>query len=710
VALASGCALITALRTRFVSAANPTPADGLALELQEALESSFETDAHFCAYAPVERDGMVVRLAGDPADVPGGVHMTALIGDLDDPEAHASKTPARPAWREEQAAGLAACGLAYYETRGGYRLLATLAEPFTLTSKAHAEEWKARYEAWCDEIEAAHGLALDRACKDWTRLYRLPYVERDGETQASELVGELLAVELPAASAAAADKPTRARAHTDDAKLARARALAEALPPSVEGHEGDLTLFKAASEIATVLGADAPAIATVLRETFNPRCVPPWDASKLEREARTAADRYCGALALGAQKLTARAETFVDAASTSNENAVLAFDTDKKGKPLPTQLNLQRLIEHAFGAAVRYEECAGRIVCAGVESALGRFPDGEWSDEHTTALVVFADSLRLNISPAMADRAISLHARANAFNALSDFLHQCALDWDGASRVDRFLATHWGAADDAASSAVARVFLLSIAARGLTPGAKVDTCPVFIGDQGIRKSSGLEALIGPEWFADSPLPIGDKDAMQNIRGKAVWEFGEHSAVSARERNTVKAFLSQRSDRFRASYGRHTVDVPRSCTFASSSNDDEILNDPTGARRFMPVRVVRVDVEAIRRDRIQILGEAAFRVLEGEQHWPTPEEDAALKPARESATESDVWDDAISAWVAKQGGGRVTLDDLFLHAVPMDLHTIDKRSQMRAADALKRLGWHRVREMVGGKRRYFYRPR
>lgn len=297
---------ITVLRERRVSAAKPKGGDAQAADLHDALDFKWDTDAHFCAYEPSDPP---VRLAGDPANVPGGVRMVALIGDLDDPIAHRDKTPARLEWREEQLDRIFASDLAHYETRGGYRVLATLAEPFVLTSKAHADEWKARYVAWCDEVEQSCGLLLDRKCKDWTRLYRLPNVERDGETQASEVLGDLPVVALPAAGASTstgAKSPKHASA--DDVARARARVIAEELPASVEGLGGDDALFKAANEIATQLGDDADAIEAVLSETFNPRCVPPWAAAKLKREAQRAAERQAPVARFARRRAQADAE------------------------------------------------------------------------------------------------------------------------------------------------------------------------------------------------------------------------------------------------------------------------------------------------------------------------------------------------------------------------------------------------------------------
>jgi putative DNA primase/helicase len=200
---------------------------------------------------------------------------------------------------------------------------------------------------------------------------------------------------------------------------------------------------------------------------------------------------------------------------------------------------------------------------------------------------------------------------------------------------------------------VSRVFLLSLVARGLVPGTKVDTCPVFYGRQGIGKSSALRVLVGNACFSDSPLPIGDKDGMQNLRGTWLWEFSENASIGRKERNAVKAFLSSLEDCFRPSYGRHKVTVPRQTCFAATTNDTEFLNDPTGERRYLPVTARQVDLGAIERDREHLLGEAAHRLAEGEQHWPTAEEDRALAPRREQARQIDPWEEKLTPWLSKQ---------------------------------------------------------
>jgi predicted P-loop ATPase len=503
-------------------------------------------------------------------------------------------------------------------------------------------------------------------------------------------------------------------------ELARAHALAARLAPSVEGHGGDEALLKAATELATILGEDSQAIGAVLIETFNPRCAPPWPTAKIAREAERAALRQASPEARYNRRAAQRAAVEApppDADPTAlafhapdeiDAPEPLAFDVTRQGTPRPTTMNVLRALEQWFGERIRFEECAGRIVVANADEIGGLpFPDGDWTDAHTTALVALCDQHSLHVTPAVVDRAVELHARNGSYNVLTEFLMAAALAWDGVPRVDAALCTYWHCEDTPAVRATSRIFFLSLAARGLEPGCKVDTCPIFVGAQGLRKSTAFVALVGKPWFSDSPLPIGDKDAMQNLRGAWLWEFAELASVlRAREWNTIKCFVSSGSDRFRASYGRHVITIARQTCFVASTNDRETLTDPTGNRRFLPVDITReIDVFGIHRDREQLLGEAAARVLGGEEWHPTRDEAVTLKIASEAHEERDIWEDAIATWCARRESrkaGPFALDEIFDMTGPVPIVEERRNVQIakRVGAILRALGYERSKQWKG----------
>jgi virulence-associated protein E len=391
---------------------------------------------------------------------------------------------------------------------------------------------------------------------------------------------------------------------------------------------------------------------------------------------------------------------------------VLVLDRDKQGRPLRTTLNVYRVVEHALDGKVWRDTMRGRILCLGIDDSLGHFPEGPWRDVHTTALKMLCETLGLMTSTSAVHEAIESYADEHERNPWADHLLECAAKWDGVARVDMAMSTYWGAADTPATRAASRVFLLSIAARGLEPGVKVDTVPILIGEQGTYKSTSLRLLVGPGQFSDSPLAIGDKDALQNIRGKALWELSELASMMRKDENAMKAFLSAQEDTFRASYGRHSEDVPRTCIFAGTSNPADILRDPTGARRYMVVTCGRIDLAALERDREQILGEAAWRVCSGEQHWPTDAEARALADVASDHHDEDPWLEPIAAWLEQRSAfsgmrfangetwltdgappaGPFEIGDVFGERgpVPIEIGRLSKGDQMRAANVLRRL--------------------
>jgi len=165
----------------FDGSGREVPAAYEVLDLREALERVYPTDAHFVTYI-VEGASRQPRLnkPGLPYfDRP--VLTTTFVCDVDNP-GHAE-------WNEElraQAARewgsipeLATCGL--YHTLHGRRIVQPLATPIP------APKSEAYLRRWLLGLESA-GIAVDWTCRDWTRHFRLPHVRRGGAAFRSPLV------------------------------------------------------------------------------------------------------------------------------------------------------------------------------------------------------------------------------------------------------------------------------------------------------------------------------------------------------------------------------------------------------------------------------------------------------------------------------------------------------------------------------------------
>ena len=144
------------------------------LPLRVALEREWPTDAHCVTYTLPEPATAQPRLnkpclAHLPAETLPEV--TALFLDFDLPEHGAWTGEALAAFAEKLGDEKL---FAVYTTAHGARLVYGLSSP---VSPDRAE----RLIAGLIEHWGLRGLALDRACSDWTRLFRLPKVLRDGQ-------------------------------------------------------------------------------------------------------------------------------------------------------------------------------------------------------------------------------------------------------------------------------------------------------------------------------------------------------------------------------------------------------------------------------------------------------------------------------------------------------------------------------------------------
>jgi predicted P-loop ATPase len=313
---------------------------------------------------------------------------------------------------------------------------------------------------------------------------------------------------------------------------------------------------------------------------------------------------------------------------------------------------------------------------------------------------------RLDVSSRLACEAIVAVAQRKRVHPVREYLSQ--LRWDGHVRLNTWLSQYLGAQQDDYTAAIGAKWMISAVARVMRPGCQADAMLILEGPQGIRKSTGLETLAGREWFTDQLADIGQgKEPSQDLAGKWIVEIAELDAMRRAETSRVKAFLTRRTDHFRASYGRHSEDRPRQCVFAGSVNLDTYLTDETGNRRFWPVRVTSVDIEALRRDRDILWAEAVAR-FESNEPWYLDDPKVIAMAAEEQADrfQSDAWEEAIIKWlegdraetllVTRKG---ITTGDILQGALNIDKDGWDKPLQTRVGAIMTKLRWRkrRIRE-------------
>jgi predicted P-loop ATPase len=270
------------------------------------------------------------------------------------------------------------------------------------------------------------------------------------------------------------------------------------------------------------------------------------------------------------------------------------------------------------------------------------------SDNSATALLALLTSqCNLNNVPAkhLGMYMVAL-AERNQYNPVVEYLS--ALKWDGKSRIADIVERMGPRDAQAAGIALRRTLTQACAAadnaeigRQKNPVAEPAFEYVLIlqGGQGTKKTTGLARLI-PKGLRRYLLTSGyvnpkDKDSVKTAVSHWIVELGELDvSYTVAVVSAQKAFLSRREDNIRLPYAPVYSKFKRRTVFIGTVNKEFFLYDATGNRRFYALAVTTFDIELADEERDQLWAEAWHLYANGEQWWPTDEEQAVLDQASE----------------------------------------------------------------------------
>ena len=280
-----------------------------------------------------------------------------------------------------------------------------------------------------------------------------------------------------------------------------------------------------------------------------------------------------------------------------------------------------------------------------------------WDDVDNQGLYWYLENRYHITGNGKIDAALSLHSDKFAFNDVQDYLTSLIGKWDNVPRLDTLFIDYLGVKDTAYNRAVTRKAFAAAVARAMNPGCKYDAMVILAGPQGIGKSTLLDKM-SRGWFNDSIRTFEGKEASELLQGVWLVEVSELDAFRKTDVSRIKQFLSLRADRFRAAYGRHVKEIPRSCIFFGTTNQSDYLQDTTGNRRFWPVdtgeqRPVKNVFKDLDGEIDQLWAEAVVRWQLGEPLYLTGAIEEAAKEKQEEHREASSREGIIRDFIDKE---------------------------------------------------------
>ena len=246
------------------------------------------------------------------------------------------------------------------------------------------------------------------------------------------------------------------------------------------------------------------------------------------------------------------------------------------------------------------------------------------------------------------DAVVSL-ALEHCFDPVRDMLDQAEGNWDGVKRLDRMAVEYFNCADTPLNRAIVRKTMIAAVRRVRHPGCKFDNILVMESDEGWNKSTAWRVLADDDNFSDTSILGHDaREVQEQLSEVWIHENADLAGMKKAEVETIKAFASRQSDDARPAYGHFLLKQKRHSIEVGTTNSDEYLQSQTGNRRFWPLKLLEtIDIEMLKRDRLQLWGEAAKYEAEGEsivldkKLWPKAAEE------QEKRRVKDPWEDILN---------------------------------------------------------------
>lgn len=248
---------------------------------------------------------------------------------------------------------------------------------------------------------------------------------------------------------------------------------------------------------------------------------------------------------------------------------------------------------------------------------------------------------------------------------------------------------------------------------GIVASAYGQHCPlmlVYVGKQGNGKTRAFRDLLPADlkhYFAESKLDLGKDDEILMTQ-KLVIMDDEMGGKSKKESTRLKELTSKQMFSLRAPYGRYNVDLKRLAVLCGTTNDERILNDPTGNRRIIPICINTIDYKAINKvDRVALIMEAHALYKSGFEYELSSHDVAYLNGSDGRYQDYSQEYELINKFFEQPNqynGVEMTATEVKIF---IELKTLQKLNLNKIGSEMQRLGYRQEIKRIDGKTKRIY---
>ena len=218
------------------------------------------------------------------------------------------------------------------------------------------------------------------------------------------------------------------------------------------------------------------------------------------------------------------------------------------------------------------------------------------------------------------------------YNPVEEYL--CGVGrWDGKDRI-RALADLVPCINPYWRELFYRWFLSMVAHwRGLDRQHGNSTSPLLVGAQGFRKSTYCRIILPPELrfgYTDSLDFKSKQDAERYLGRFMLVNLDEFDQINLNQQGFLKHLLQKPVANLRKPYASSIQEVRRYASFIGTSNQMDLLTDPSGSRRFICIEVTAPIDTNVAINYRQLYAQAMHDIYKGERYWLDDKDEAILK--------------------------------------------------------------------------------